>query len=99
MNLSKNKILNPTPPEKGSFPLDHFDECGPAMKKSALTRPLSYTFSPPIRYMSCLQEFEGVVRYCEDEAKAYLQCRMDKGLMVPEPMTNLGFRDEKDRGD
>jgi len=33
MNLSKTKLTNPVAPEKGSFPLDHFDECHNSMEK------------------------------------------------------------------
>jgi len=46
------------------------------------------------KYLSCLKEFEGVSQYCEEDAKVYLKCRMDKGLMAKEPMTSLGY--EKD---
>eukprot|EP01128_Nolandella_sp_AFSM9_P009250 TRINITY_DN586_c0_g1_i3.p1 TRINITY_DN586_c0_g1~~TRINITY_DN586_c0_g1_i3.p1 ORF type:complete len:117 (-),score=24.08 TRINITY_DN586_c0_g1_i3:49-399(-) len=60
MNLSRTKTLNPTPPEKGSFPLDHFGECDAEMHT----------------YKQCLQTYESVSRYCEDAAKGYLDCRM-----------------------
>ena len=29
---------------------------------------------------------------CREFSKAYLACRMDKGLMTPEKFENLGFR-------
>jgi len=45
-----------------------------------------------LKYMDCLKVFEGVSMHCEDSAKGYLQCRMDKGLMAAEPMTRLGFQ-------
>jgi len=76
MNLSKNKLVAPTPPEKGSFPLDHSNECTGLAKV----------------YLECLKIMEGVHSKCEPEAKAYLSCRMDKGLMVKEPLTFLGYK-------
>jgi len=82
MNLSKTKVVLPTPPEKGSFPLDHMAECQGALQS----------------YMVCLKKFDGVARHCEAETKAYLQCRMDRGLMEREPLTSLGFElDEKEK--
>ncbi|GET63990.1 metal ion transporter [Rhizophagus irregularis DAOM 181602=DAOM 197198] len=53
--------FKPTPPEKGSFPLDH----------------------------------EGNNGNCRHLSKTYLKCRMDKGLMTPEEMKNLGFQDDE----
>lgn len=31
---------------------------------------------------------------CRKEIQDYLQCRMTRGLMVPEPMSNFGFPDQ-----
>ena len=51
----------PRPPDKGSFPLDHFGECS-AQKRS---------------YMECLKQHAMQTQDCRELAKAYLQCRMD----------------------
>jgi cytochrome c oxidase assembly protein subunit 19 len=30
---------------------------------------------------------------CREQAKSYLKCRMDRNLMAPDSMKNLGFHD------
>ncbi len=70
-----------TPPDKGSFPLDHFQECKRIHDE----------------YMRCLKSNKNDNLSCRDCAKDYLQCRMDKGLMNKESMENLGFSDEDKR--
>jgi len=45
--------------------------------------------------MKCLKENDYIAPYCRKEVKEYMQCRMDKGLMAPEPIENLGLPDEK----
>merc|ERR1712028_5489 len=63
-------------PDKGSFPLDHQRLCKIEMSK----------------YMSCIRmQGNGVTAPCEELTKAYLACRMNNGLMDPEPMSDLGF--------
>lgn len=43
-------------------------------------------------YMSCLRSSRGFnAPDCRELSKAYLQCRMDKGLMAVDEMKNLGF--------
>ncbi|KAK6335558.1 Cytochrome c oxidase assembly protein cox19 [Orbilia brochopaga] len=75
--------FNPTPPERGSFPLDHDGECQPVMKD----------------YLACLKKVRGNNDpECRMLAKAYLKCRMDHDLMAKDSFKNLGFPDEKDRG-
>lgn len=70
----------PKPPEKGIFPLDHFAEC------KEFVRP----------YVQCLRErTDGDAAHCAEIAKKYLKCRMDKGLMAPQSLSELGFKDEK----
>jgi len=64
-----------SPPEKGSFPLDHFLECQTTVDA----------------YKTCLSEHNNAAAYCHSLAKAYLQCRMDHGLMAKENLDNLGF--------
>lgn len=65
-----------SPPERGSFPLDHDGECKDVMQA----------------YMSCLKKNNNDNGACRQQSKAYLQCRMDKGLMDKDEMDNLGFK-------
>mmetsp|Transcript_23883 Transcript_23883/g.28885 ORF Transcript_23883/g.28885 Transcript_23883/m.28885 type:complete len:81 (+) Transcript_23883:279-521(+) len=68
----------PKPPEKGVFPLDHFGECKPVMDD----------------YMSCMKTSKGKADECRALSKAYLQCRMNKGLMAKQDLDVLGFADQ-----
>ncbi|KAF2484437.1 cytochrome c oxidase assembly protein COX19 [Neohortaea acidophila] len=71
-------ISKPVPPERGSFPLDHDAECQPLMKE----------------YLKCLRSTRGVNEdACRELSKKYLQCRMDRNLMAPDSMKNLGYQD------
>ncbi|KYN41325.1 Cytochrome c oxidase assembly protein COX19 [Trachymyrmex septentrionalis] len=70
--------FTPTPPERGSFPLDHEGHCKSIM----------------IRYMRCLSENRHQNAMCRDIAKEYLGCRMDHDLMTREDWSKLGFTDE-----
>ena len=72
-----------SPPDKGSFPLDHFGECKALMKT----------------FMSCLKENEYNQRKCRVESREYLQCRMDNDLMVSEDLDDLGFNDNQTKSD
>ncbi|KAG5747036.1 hypothetical protein H9Q70_010285 [Fusarium xylarioides] len=66
----------PTPPQRGSFPLDHDGECKTYMTK----------------YLSCMKKVRGLNdEECRDLAKAYLSCRMDRNLMARDEFKNLGF--------
>ncbi|KAK9464090.1 uncharacterized protein V1516DRAFT_669529 [Lipomyces oligophaga] len=73
------KIYTPSPPERGSFPLDHYGECTSTMTA----------------YMKCLKQHsvhkERVPNECRLLAQDYLNCRMDKGLMVRDEWQNLGL--------
>jgi cytochrome c oxidase assembly protein subunit 19 len=70
------KIGRPNPPAKGSFPLDHDAECQPLMKQ----------------YLRCLKTARGVNSpECRELSKGYLSCRMERGLMAPDEMKNLGY--------
>ncbi|CAK3994776.1 cytochrome c oxidase assembly COX19 [Lecanosticta acicola] len=72
------KFSKPSPPERGSFPLDHEAECQPIMKE----------------YLKCLRRHRGVNDdLCRQLSKSYLQCRMERNLMAPDSMRNLGFHD------
>ena len=65
------------PPDKGSFPLDHFRECSEAKTE----------------YMNCLKAhaMKADAVECRELSAAYLQCRMDRKLMAVEAMPKLGF--------
>jgi cytochrome c oxidase assembly protein subunit 19 len=70
------KIGRPNPPARGSFPLDHDAECQPIMKQ----------------YLRCLKTARGVNSpECRELSKGYLNCRMERGLMAPDEMKNLGY--------
>ncbi|KAL1958590.1 hypothetical protein VTO42DRAFT_4187 [Malbranchea cinnamomea] len=77
--------IKPTPPERGSFPLDHDGEC-------------KYLIST---YLNCLKSAGGVNdEQCRKLAKGYLSCRMEKNLMAPDDFKNLGlvFNDDDQTG-
>ncbi|CAO1617946.1 unnamed protein product [Parajaminaea phylloscopi] len=65
-----------TPPDRGSFPLDHDGECTQVMKE----------------YMRCLKENGRDSGKCRHLSRSYLECRMDNGLMEKDEMKNLGFQ-------
>lgn len=71
------KTFTPTPPQKGSFPLDHEGECKKFM----------------IKYMLCLHENQNENTKCREESREYLGCRMEKGLMANEEWSKLGYSD------
>ncbi|KAF2786918.1 hypothetical protein K505DRAFT_330010 [Melanomma pulvis-pyrius CBS 109.77] len=71
----------PTPPERGSFPLDHDGECKSIMAS----------------YLKCLRSHRGTNDpECRHLSKSYLSCRMDRNLMAPDSFKNLGFGDGHD---
>ncbi|TFK30393.1 hypothetical protein FA15DRAFT_4645 [Coprinopsis marcescibilis] len=72
---SINVGFQTNPPDRGSFPLDHFGEC-----KSKMTL-----------YMSCLRENGSRSTPCRLLSKEYLDCRMQKGLMERDEWKNLGL--------
>ncbi|KAF2202970.1 hypothetical protein GQ43DRAFT_368020 [Delitschia confertaspora ATCC 74209] len=60
------KIQKPTPPERGSFPLDHDGECKSVMAS----------------YLRCIKAHRGTNdNECRMQAKAYLQCRMERYVL------------------
>lgn len=69
--------LTPKPPAKGSFPLDHLSECRAFAKA----------------YRLCLQRSAGTATSCRSEARAYLKCRMERGLMASDEWHKLGLDD------
>ena len=71
------KSFTPTPPEKGSFPLDRTGVCRKFM----------------VAYMTCLNENDQLNDKCRDVAQTYFQCRMENGLMAKEDWNKLGYSD------
>lgn len=63
------------PPQRGIFPLDHGAECRETMEI----------------YLECLKESKDMHHKCREYSKDYLQCRMDRQLMSPENLDQLGF--------
>lgn len=50
------------------------------------------------QYLRCIKSKRGVNdEECRQLSKSYLQCRMDRNLMAPDSMRNLGFGDEDER--
>ncbi|XP_007114905.1 cytochrome c oxidase assembly protein COX19 [Physeter macrocephalus] len=72
-----SKSFQPRPPDKGSFPLDHFGECKSFKEK----------------FMKCLRDNNFENALCRNESKEYLECRMERQLMAREPLEKLGFGD------
>lgn len=76
------KVQRPSPPERGSFPLDHDGECRDIM----------------LSYLRCIKSHRGTNdTECRNLSKSYLSCRMDRNLMAPDTFKNLGFGDDSDR--
>ncbi|KAL9715820.1 Cytochrome c oxidase assembly protein cox19 [Leucoagaricus gongylophorus] len=73
---SINIGLTPSPPDRGSFPLDHYGEC-----KAVMTM-----------YMECLKENSNNSTPCRALNRDYLDCRMQKGLMEWDDWRNLGLQ-------
>ncbi|KAF8004775.1 hypothetical protein HF325_000232 [Metschnikowia pulcherrima] len=66
----------PTPPERGSFPLDHLGECKQQM----------------MDYLKCMKFTENKnAPNCRALAKKYLGCRMDNQLMENSDWDLLGL--------
>ncbi|KAJ7169495.1 hypothetical protein C8R46DRAFT_1217188 [Mycena filopes] len=76
---SINVGIRPAPPDRGSFPLDHYGECRDQMKL----------------YIACLRDNSSTSSPCRLLSKNYLDCRMTKGLMERDDWKNLGFKEEK----
>jgi cytochrome c oxidase assembly protein subunit 19 len=79
MAVYNQKMFKPTPPDKGSFPIDHDGECRPQM----------------ILYLECLQKNDRDSSACRDLSQKYLKCRMDTELMAKEDWSKLGFKKQE----
>jgi cytochrome c oxidase assembly protein subunit 19 len=66
-----------TPPDKGSFPLDHDGACRESSKE----------------FLRCLKEQGAESIKCRHLTKDFLRCRMQHGLMAKEDLDNLGFEE------
>ena len=75
---NKSAGVKPKAPDKGSFPIDHFDECTEIHDQ----------------YMRCLRRNKNDNMSCRYISKEYLRCRMEHNLMAPETMEHLGFTDD-----
>lgn len=103
MNMNGSRALAPKPPDKGSFPLDHFGGCK----------------SEADAFMACMKANGHVHYKCKPLSSTYLECRMAKwvllcgelrafcrpppdpcsaehprNLMAKEDLTTLGFSEE-----
>ncbi|XP_053783255.1 cytochrome c oxidase assembly protein COX19 isoform X1 [Desmodus rotundus] len=63
------KSFQPRPPDKGSFPLDHFGECTRFKEK----------------FLKCLRENNFENGLCRYESKEYLECRMERQVPLTAP--------------
>ncbi|KAI0318984.1 hypothetical protein OF83DRAFT_1055852 [Amylostereum chailletii] len=68
-----------SPPNRGSFPLDHYGECKDAMAQ----------------YLECLKKNSSTSTECRHLSRDYLGCRMQKGLMGKDEWRNLGLSNLK----
>ncbi|TMW55808.1 hypothetical protein Poli38472_008456 [Pythium oligandrum] len=78
MNSVSAPSQSKRPPEKGVFPLDHYGECKPKMQD----------------FLSCIRQHNASHIDCKHLSKAYLECRIEKGLMQEEELDNLGFHEK-----
>eukprot|EP00210_Caulerpa_lentillifera_P006435 g6147.t1 len=70
-----SRQLQPKPPEKGIFPLDHFGECSKEMNQ----------------YLECLKQHKDRYEECKDLSRIYLECRMKNDLMAKQDLSELGL--------
>nr|XP_020737990.1 cytochrome c oxidase assembly protein COX19 isoform X2 [Odocoileus virginianus texanus] len=66
-----SKSFQPRPPDKGSFPLDHFGECKSFKEK----------------FMKCLRDNNFENTLCRNESKEYLECRMEREPSLAEALS------------
>ena len=77
MNPSRQVIR---PPDKGSFPLDHFHDCNNEAKE----------------YANCMTRHQMMPKRCRNFQRKYLECRMKAGLMEQTDFESLGFGENLD---
>ena len=71
------RIFQPKPPIQGSFPLDHDGECKVVM----------------LEYMLCMSREKQDSSKCRNQAKEYLNCRMNHNLMEKRDLKTFGYED------
>ncbi|RYG68183.1 coiled-coil-helix-coiled-coil-helix domain-containing protein [archaeon] len=79
MNAFGGSRVQTRAPERGVFPLDHDGECKVHVKA----------------FLECLKEHDNDHYPCKDFSKAFLKCRMERNLMAPDDLDNLGFSEGK----
>lgn len=77
MTVGTAARLTVTPPDRGSFPLDHEGLCKELSEK----------------YVKCIGNLKGNALECRHLAAQYMHCRIDNKLLAEEPLTNFGFRE------
>jgi cytochrome c oxidase assembly protein subunit 19 len=82
-NTFGQKIFQPKPPIQGSFPLDHEGDCKRTM----------------LEYMLCMSRERNDSSKCRQQAKAYLECRMEHNLMEKRPLDTFGYENEPVKDD
>ena len=70
-----SRALPPSPPARGSFPLDHGGECKEPMRA----------------FLECMRAHAQEHASCRDRSRDYLQCRMSRDLMAQEDLETMGF--------
>ena len=87
--MNTPRSLPPSPPARGSFPLDHAGECKPHMTAflACMRAQTEAATGGAHRGGEAAAAHAG----CKELSKAYLQCRMQRGLMAPEDLDSLGF--------
>ena len=87
--MNTPRSLPPSPPARGSFPLDHAGECKPHM--TAFLACMRAQTEAATGGAQRGGEAAAAHAGCKELSKAYLQCRMQRGLMAPEDLDSLGF--------
>ncbi|CAE6474254.1 unnamed protein product [Rhizoctonia solani] len=82
-----------TPPDRGSFPLDHE---GKVVEGSLSSTRLTCRLGGECKsfmtsYLKCLSKNKNDSTPCRHLNKEYLECRMKRGLMERDSWTNLGL--------
>ncbi len=80
-NTFGQKVFQPKAPVQGAFPLDHENECKQFM----------------LNYMLCMAREKSENTKCRVQAKEYLSCRMEHGLMDKRDLDQYGFEKDKTR--
>ncbi|KAJ3140436.1 Cytochrome c oxidase assembly protein cox19 [Physocladia obscura] len=74
-NSFQRTNIRAIPPERGAFPLDIQGLCKGPMEA----------------YMKCMNEAHGQSANCRELSRIYIECRMQRKLMEPDRLENIGF--------